>query len=82
MPLGAPELGWSLKLWPRTGAERWTRKVLVVGHPEELTRAFVVSLTGIADRALLTQIYALRQIYASLRFKPVGRWELKITHSS
>lgn len=35
-----------MRLWPRTGAKRWARKVMVVAHLEELTRAFVVSPTG------------------------------------
>lgn len=71
-----------MRLWPRIGKKPWTRKVLVVAHLEELTRAVMVAPTGLAGSVLLIRFYVLLQAYASLQFKPLGRWRLKIARSS
>jgi len=34
-----------IRLWPKTGAKPWARKVEVVAYLEALTRAFVVAPT-------------------------------------
>ena len=35
-----------IRLWPKTGAKAWTRKVAVAANLDALTRALVVAPTG------------------------------------
>jgi hypothetical protein len=61
-----------IRLWPKTGAKPWTRKVLVAANLETLTRLFVVSASRQADATLMVRTYLLLATYAAVRFRALG----------